>query len=301
MTAAAGHPIAYLILAHGRAEGAAELSRLLASADPTGTVVVHFDLASDEDQWRALRLATQGCDRIRLVEARRHSAWGSFGIVAATLAGLRLLRDAPVAFDHVQLLSASCMPLRPLSDLRHHLAAAADTDFIEVRDARWIRDGLRTERYRHRFPFNYLSQHRRFGVAEAVQALLGVRRTPPCGLGIAFGSQWWCLSRRTCLAILDFLDARPEIERFFASTWIPDEMFFQSLAGRLAAPGVIADRSLTLYDFDANGVAVIFGDGDEARLAASRDHFFARKIDPAAGALRRRLSRRAHGEACPDQ
>lgn len=48
----------------------------------------------------------------------------------------------------------------------------------------------------------------------------------PEDLEMMIGSQWWCLRRLTIEKVLDFCKHRPEVPRFFATTWIPDETFF---------------------------------------------------------------------------
>ena len=102
------------------------------------------------------------------------------------------------------------------------------------------------------------------------------------------GSQWWCLRRRTVEWILDLCRQRPDIMRFFRTTWIPDETFFQTLVPHLVPEKEIRTRTLTFLMFTDYGMPVTFYN-DHYDLLLSQDFLFARKISPAAHELKRRL------------
>jgi hypothetical protein len=102
------------------------------------------------------------------------------------------------------------------------------------------------------------------------------------------GSQWWCLRRATVEAVLAFCRARPEVIRFFRTTWIPDETFFQTLVRHLVPEAEIRSRTLTFLLFTDYGVPVTFCN-DHYDLLVSQNHLFARKISPDATELKARL------------
>ena len=102
------------------------------------------------------------------------------------------------------------------------------------------------------------------------------------------GSQWWCLRRRTIEWILDFTDRRPDVMRFFRTTWIPDETFFQTLVRHLVPAGEIRSRTLTFLMFTDYGMPVTFYN-DHYDMLVGQDYLFARKISPDATDLKRRL------------
>ncbi|MFN3294946.1 MAG: beta-1,6-N-acetylglucosaminyltransferase, partial [Gemmobacter sp.] len=78
-----------------------------------------------------------------------------------------------------------------------------------------------------------------------LQRKFGLSRSIPEDLKIRIGSQWWCLRRRTVEAVLDFVMRRRDIPRFFSTTWIPDETFFQTLVAHLVPDREIRLRPLT--------------------------------------------------------
>jgi hypothetical protein len=45
------------------------------------------------------------------------------------------------------------------------------------------------------------------------------------------GDQWWALSRDACLCIMNFMEKRGNVVRFFENTDCPDESIFQTILG----------------------------------------------------------------------
>ena len=76
--------------------------------------------------------------------------------------------------------------------------------------------------------------------------------------------------------------------RFFRTTWIPDETFFQTLVPHLVPQAEIRTRTLTFLMFTDYGMPVTFYN-DHYDLLLSQDYLFARKISPGATELKHRL------------
>jgi hypothetical protein len=273
------------MLAHGRLDRAAQVARHLAGAGCP--VAVHVDAKTSAVECARLAAATDGVPGVTQV-ARRSTPWGGWGLVAATQDAAAGLLAAHPDLTHVALISCACLPLRPVDELRAHLAARPEVDFIEsatIRDVRWAQGGLDAERFTMHFPFNWKSQRRKFDLAVRVQRQMGVRRRVPDGLVPHMGSQWWCLTRATLQAILAH-PRREEWERYFRRVWIPDESYFQTVARQVSDR--IESRSLTFSRFDVQGRPRVFYD-DHLQLLRSTDCFFARKVWPGAEGLYRHL------------
>jgi hypothetical protein len=217
--------------------------------------------------------------------SKRHRCeWGTWGIVAASqTASEQLLRNFPDV-RHAYLASGSCMPLRPVQELKDYLADRPRTDFIEsatTADVPWTVGGLEFERFTLRFPFSFRKQRFLFDRYVEFQRRFKLHRKLPEGIVPHMGSQWWCLTRQTLSAILEDPD-RPIYDRYFRRVWIPDESYFQTLV-RLYSQNV-ESRSLTLSKFDYQGKPHIFYD-DHLQLLRRSDCFVARKIWPNADLL----------------
>lgn len=273
--------VGIILMCHTALDRAAQVARFWAQSG--APVVIHVDSRVGPAEMRAFAADLAGVPDISF--SPRHACpWGTFGLVAATLAAAEQLLRAHPGLDNAYLASGSCLPLRPLSDLTDYLAAHPDTDFIEsvtTDDVPWIVDGLAMERFTLRFPFAWQSQRRLFDGYVRLQRRLGVRRAMPQGLVPHLGSQWWCLTRRTLQSILTD-PRRAEFDRFFRRVWIPDESYFQTLV-RLYATR-IESRSLTLSKFDVQGKPYTFYD-DHLQLLRRSDCFVARKIWPRADRL----------------
>lgn len=124
----------------------------------------------------------------------------------------------------------------------------------------------------------------------AWQERLGLTRSVPQDIQMMIGSQWWCLRRRTIELLLAFCKTRPDVMRFFATTWIPDETFFQTLVHHLVPEVEIRSRTLTFLIFTDYGMPVTFYN-DHYDLLLTQDYLFARKISPDALELKERLGK----------
>ena len=275
--------LGFVMLVHPPLRRAGQVARFWAE---TGCpVVIHVDRRTRPGQMAELVESLSDLSNIRF--SRQHACeWGTWSLVAASQdAAELLLREFPEV-RHVFLASGTCLPLRPVSELRAYLDAHPRTDFIEsvtTRDVPWTIGGLDAERFTLSFPFAWKTQRRLFDLSVRVQRRLGIRRRIPDGIVPHLGSQWWCLTRQTLSAILED-PKRTAFERYFRRVWIPDESYYQTLVRRYAQ--TIESRSLTLSKFDHQGKPHVFYD-DHLQLLRRSDCFVARKAWPDADRLYR--------------
>lgn len=280
-----GRPVrlGVVILCHDQLELATELA--LHWSNGAEAVTIHVDRMADPQALASMKAALSSQDNI-LWAKERGCEWGRFSLVQATQDSASLLLDGFPDLTHVILVSGSCMPMRPISELVAYLQRYPERDYIEsvtVADSGWVVGGLGAERFRFYFPFSWRHQRGLFDKCVALQKWLGFRRRLPKGLNPHMGSQWWCLTRGTLEAILKD-PRRAEYDRFFKQVWIPDESYFQTLA-RIHS-NALESRSLTLAKFDSQGKPYTFYDDHIEMLEKSRC-FIARKVWPHAHKLRR--------------
>ena len=279
--------IAYILLCHKDVDGiVAKAESLTAAGD---MVSIHFDAKAPKAQFERLTAALAGNARV-VFARRRRCGWGEFSLVDATLSAIRAATRAFPRATHFYLLSGDCMPIKT-AEYVHRVLDDTDADFIESFDffnSDWIKTGFREERLIYRHWFNERTQARRFYASFQVQKRLGLRRKVPAGLRMMIGSQWWCLRRQTVETLLDFIYERPDMVRFFRTTWIPDETFFQTLVRHLVPEPQIQCRTLTFLMFSDYGMPVTFYN-DHYDMLTGQDFLFARKISPEADRLKERL------------
>jgi hypothetical protein len=200
------------------------------------------------------------------------------------------------------MISGDCMPIKSAAYIHRYLDAN-DRDMIEnhdFHDSGWIKVGLREERLAYRHCFNERASKRLFYASLAVQKHLGLKRRIPRELKVRIGSQWWCLRRATIEKIMQFLRERPDVTRFFRTTWIPDETFFQTLVPHLVAREQIVSRTPTFLMFSDYGIPITFH-LDHLDLLKTQDMLFARKITENTTVLRRELSALYVSDEIPEQ
>lgn len=280
--------IAFILLCHKDPEGIiAQALRLTAAGD---CIAIHFDARSGAADYARIRQALEGNPQITFTRRRVKCGWGEWSLVSATLHGLRAALEAFPGATHFYMLSGDCMPIKTAEHV-HAKLAEEEADFIESFDfftSDWIKTGIREERLTYRHWFNERRQKAWFYRSMALQKRLGLARKVPADLRIRIGSQWWCLRRRTVEAVLAFIARRPDVVRFFRTTWIPDESFFQTIVAHLVPEREIRARSPTFLTFTDYGMPVTFYD-DHHDFLLTQEYLFARKISPDAHALKDRL------------
>ncbi|WP_096786753.1 DUF5928 domain-containing protein [Rhodobacter sp. CZR27] len=280
--------VAYILLCHKDPEGIiAQAERLTAAGD---FVAIHFDARAPREAYGRIRSALGANSSVTFAARRMKCGWGEWSLVAATLEAVRAAVTAFPRATHFYMLSGDCMPIKS-ADYIHDFLDREDADHIESFDffrSDWIKTGIREERLIYRHFVNERSRRRLFYVLLDLQKRLGLARRIPAELQIQIGSQWWCLRRRTVEVLLDFCERRPDVLRFFRTTWIPDETFFQTLVRHLVPGNEIRSRTLTFLMFTDYGMPVTFYN-DHYDLLVGQDYLFARKISPEAAALKQRL------------
>ncbi|MBK5945346.1 glycosyl transferase [Rhodobacter veldkampii DSM 11550] len=280
--------IAFILLCHKDPEGIIrQAERLTSTGD---CVAIHFDARAKAADYQRIRSALADNPAVVFARRRIRCGWGEWSLVAATLEALRAAVTAFPRATHFYMLSGDCMPIKT-AEWVHRYLDAEDVDYIESVDfftSGWIKTGLREERLIYRHWFNERTQTRRFNAAFALQRKLGLTRAIPEDLQMMIGSQWWCLRRLTVEKVLEFIRNRRDVMRFFRTTWIPDETFFQTIVRHLVPDREIRARTLTFLMFTDYGMPLTFYN-DHYELLLSQDYLFARKISPDAQDLKARL------------
>lgn len=245
-----------------------------------------FDLSSASKDWELDQLpgTLYFAQRLKIV-------WGEWSIVQATLNCLYLAKQQGYRSEYLMLISGSCMPTKPLDNLCEYLSEAGK-DHIELVNAetnRWVKGGIQQERWEYHHFFNGRHQQFLFRASNKLQKILRIKRFLPLCHTAHIGSQWWCLRVRTVDAILDMVSENEDLLRFYRHTWIPDELFFQTLVANLVPHNEIRMAPLTQYQFNSWGVPRTYY-ADALPELVSMEGFFARKISPRAVELKESLA-----------
>lgn len=280
--------IAFILLCHKDPKGViAQARRLTGSGD---FVSIHFDGRAAPQDYTAIRDALDHNPSVVFAGRRMKCGWGEWSLVAATLEAVRAAGAAFPQATQFYRLSGDCMPVKS-ADHAHDFLDRDDCDYIENFDffeSDWIKTGFKDERLIYRHWFNERTQRRLFYASYELQKRLNITREVPRGIRVRIGSQWWCLRRPTIEKVLAFCAENPRVMRFFVTTWIPDETFFQTIVPHVVARREIRSRTLTFLMFTDYGMPVTFYN-DHYDLLLGQDSLFARKISAEAIELREKL------------
>ena len=280
--------IAFILLCHKDPKGViAQAKRLTASGD---YVAIHFDGRANPKDFEAIRSALADDPSVAFAAKRWKCGWGEWSLVGATLEAVRVAVDSFPLATHFYMLSGDCMPIKS-AEYAHAFLDAEDCDYIENFDfleSDWIKTGFKEERLIYRHWFNERTQSKLFYASYEFQKRFKITRQIPADIQVQIGSQWWCLRRQSVERVLEFCDSRPDVMRFFATTWIPDETFFQTIVPHVVPRKEIRARTLTYLVFTDYGMPVVFHN-DQYDLLIGQNYLFARKISPEAIRLRERL------------
>ncbi len=280
--------IAFILLCHKDPKAVIDQARRLTAAGDC--MAIHFDASASPADFAVIKTALKDNENVAFARQRVRCGWGEWSLVKATLSALEAALEAFPRCSHVYMLSGDCMAIKS-AEYTHEFLNRADVDYIESVDyfaSDWIKTGMKEERLIYRHWFNERTQKRRFYTSYELQKRFGLTRKVPADLQMMIGSQWWCLRRQTVEKILEFIARRPDVRRFFRTTWIPDETFFQTLVRHLVPEKEIENRTLTFLMFTDYGMPVTFYD-DHYDLLLSQDFLFARKISVEATTLKERL------------
>lgn len=302
--------IAYVVLCHHKADQTLRLAATIRRLSPRARVILRHNqrgyIGSDE-------AAAAGAD---LLVGQRQTRWGHWSLVEATLDGFRYARER---YDPAWtvLISGQDYPVRPLGDWELELLSA-DYDAVVpgeplVTGLPALRDPEHAEqlvrRYTHRWyrlPRLGIAPRlpqltRRAGRAlwyryiyplQAVITLnelprdhgwlLGIRRrhVPWTAAAPAYkGEQWGALSRRALAAAIDG-PAAAQLQRYFATTLVPDEAYFPTVLAN--TPGIRVKResvSWLRWHQDVAQPHPVIIDPETLRAAVASGAPFARKFD----------------------
>ncbi len=274
--------LGFIILAHDQPDAVRHQVDILAGAGHN--VVIHFDKKGSAKHRKAVRSIEKTYpDKVRVI-CRVRCVWGEWSLVKAVLVALREFERMTEKPDYIHLMSGADFPIRPITDLEEFLRRNPGKDFIECCDItqrRWVKGGLSMERFWFYFPVNFRSQRKTFDRLVYLQRKLKIRRKIPYGMTPNMGSQWWTLRWESCAKILDFLAKNPSVIRYYRTTWIPDESFFQTVLAHLIPRREIADLQLTLHHLTPTGRPYVIYP-DHIPLIRKLPHFFIRKVSASA-------------------
>ncbi|MDI1296136.1 MAG: beta-1,6-N-acetylglucosaminyltransferase [bacterium] len=258
--------IAYLILVHRYPE---QFKRMFkAIYVPGNQYLVHVDKNSGTELAADIAEFLQPFANSAILPARK-ALWGGYSLVDAELRGMaQLLRMNP-DWRYFINLSGQDFPLKSQAYIADFLTANDGTQFIRAVDQQQVRPDT----------MNRVSHY--FLEAFGRMVRTGIPRRFLAGVTPYIGTQWKAVTREFC----EFACHAPQVDRYkryYRSTFIADEGFFQTILKNAFIPHTAANDDLRTIDWVPDGDIKLrprtFTAHDRMRLTLSPD-LFARKFD----------------------
>ena len=282
--------IAFILLCHKDPEAIIQQAKEFTAVGDY--ISIHLDARAPKGAYDLIRKKLYGNPNVTYAKRRIKCGWGEWSLVQATLFAVEAAAETFPRATHFYLVSGDCMSIKSARYM-HKFLDAKDVDYIESFDyfeSNWIKTGLKEERLIYRHWFNERRQKKSFYWSLWAQRKLGFSRKVPNDIQIMIGSQWWCLRRQTIELVLNFVKQRRDIVKFFKTTWIPDETFFQTAVRHMVPSKEINTCSLTFLMFTDYGMPLTFYN-DHYAFLIDQNSLFARKISPEAAELRYKLGK----------
>lgn len=224
--------IAYLISAHCDPH---HLERLVHTLNENAEFFIHIDAKSDFSAFSRLDKVPQ----VHFLKERVHTLWGDITQVYYQIALLRACLESGTVFDRICTLSGLDYPLVSNRKLQEFFSAYPDREFIQGINLSIQREEV-TRNYRIYRPqlfFPLLNDRTNSRLRILVRKLfyaLGLRKKLTFQAGghtypVYKGSDWWAITPQLGRYLLQQLELYPEIMRYFATSFAPSELIWQSM------------------------------------------------------------------------
>jgi hypothetical protein len=275
--------LVYLVMAHTAPEQVARLVDRLGT--PEDVVYVHVDRKTAVEPFE--RAFAQLDRPPRMLPRRVPVHWGGYGIVKATLIGMRTALAQPEPWSHLVLLSGADYPIRSADATRAFFDAHPGRSFLSwsAGDGDKVPDEERAGNATWHWPgdrwrldtWTISIRGRRWHVPNDRVRVAPPHPLPP-GLRTPYqGSAWVTLTPEACRYVLRFLRRRPDAALFFRTTMIQDEFVFQTILLNSPLRDTVVNEDLRYMNWAGNSPPTI--QPADVPLMRASAKLFGRKFD----------------------
>ena len=252
----------------------------------------HFDFFIHVDKKSDIKPKITPRDNVWFVPDKKRVdvRWGTYSQIEATRLLIQLALQT-YSYDYYWLCSGQDFPIKSTQEVFQHLQEGNNNYISLAPSANYPKNGYSNTEFDKRCEIIYPTwligtSYWQRAVKKAYNIATGgvghtfkvLKRTPPAGLKLFFGSQWWCLNRETIEWISEYVKEHDEVCDFFRNTLCPDECFFHTLV--MNSPYCDHIKSSLVYiDWsEGNSSPKILIESDYEKIMASQK-LIARKID----------------------
>lgn len=233
--------VAHFILVHAHP---GQLSRLVDRLSYKDTVFfIHVDLKSNIQDFE---LALANNQNIHFIKKRVDIQWATYSMVQATVNGFKEIVTSGLNIDYVNFLSAQDYPIKSSKEFHSFLKDNPDKAFMHCLDVttEWKEAISRVKEYH----FDHWHFPGKFKIQNLVNFILPSRKMPD-GLIPVGRSQWFTITLKHIVFLINRLESSPKIIKFFNYSWAPDELVFQTLLYNSSFKEDIISNNLRYIDW----------------------------------------------------
>lgn len=262
-------------------------------SSPCSDFFIHIDKSKKLSPFKTgLTKIKENDSKIKFVK-RYKSPWGSIGLVKATLNSFLEITKSSNKYDYIVTLSGQDYPLAKNSSINNFFEENYGNNYIsyfpcvyDPQQEQW-KQKILTDRlgkyhiYLFGLKYEYPSKDNIF-----TNTFFGVffdrPRTHVSYVKPYADSQWFCITMNAVKYILDFVQKHPDFLDYHKYTYIPDEIFFQTIL--LNSPDIlresIVNDNLKYIDWSKPNLfhPMVFSCNDFSDIMSS-NKLYARKFD----------------------
>jgi len=218
---------AYIILAHKNPD---QLERLIDRLDDgLSSFFIHIDKSSFMNKGTAIYTKNENIELVPGVV----TAWGSFGLVEATLNAMATVRKRSDDFERIILLSGQDYPIKSNDYINEFFSSSEYSVFMDSfllpNYEKWDLDGGIYRVNKYFFGFSFFNKYAAKTINFLSSYIALLRRVIQNEMQHFYGSQWWTMDMYTLSYVLDYVLNNPGYSKFHKYTFAPDELFFQTI------------------------------------------------------------------------
>ncbi|MBU3143988.1 beta-1,6-N-acetylglucosaminyltransferase [Clostridium sp. CF012] len=216
--------IAYLILAH---KSSIQLTRLINTLNCEDVYFfIHINKNSSDEFFDELNNTFKTYKNVFFID-RCRCTWGDFGIVDATIEGIKTIIISNLKIDYVVLLSGQDYPIKSNKDIKEYFTTNNGKCFIQ----------------NHPIP--------RPGWHNGLYDRIPPKYKLPWNISLWGGSTWWCLTRECIYYVYYFIIKNPGYIEYCNHLFAPDEIFFHTIVMNSSLKSNVINDGLKYIDWDS--------------------------------------------------
>ena len=279
--------IAYIILAH-KLPG--QLIRLVEKINtPYSEFFIHIDKKTHINIFQNVQNQLHRHENVHFLKRYRYN-WGEFGSIKATMEGIKTVLNQPVQPDYVMLLTGQDYPIKSNQAIKNFLENSNGKSYIHYFSSphplakKWeeriIYWHFFTKKWHLVFPKQDMFYRQTTNdIWNLISKHCAWQRTLPENLKPFFGSAYWCLSRDCINFVNNYIKQHKRYINFFRLSYMPDEIFFQTMLLNSRYAKSLVNDDLHYKDFSQHKSHPKILTSNDLGKFINSSNLFARKFD----------------------